>query len=177
MDTDVIHGDIKPQNVLVFKDTTGKTTVKVADFGYSTLAVSEMGKVFLPKSRPWNAPEHHHGEFTVSEAKKTDVYFFGMLCLWVLYGNRLSDILPVTTEVVTESDSFATPFSSPTLLERLKVEDQVVHIAYQLTLTTSDLSDGQKACLNQFFSSTVCHSPENRASDIGTLMGLFSQEQ
>ena len=35
---DIIHGDIKPQNVLVFKDSVGKTTVRVTDFGYSTLA-------------------------------------------------------------------------------------------------------------------------------------------
>ena len=70
-DIGVVHGDIKPQNVLVFKDAiTRKITVKVADFGYSTLTVGESGKVFLPKSRPWNAPEHHFGEFEAQEAKK-----------------------------------------------------------------------------------------------------------
>ena len=83
----VVHGDIKPQNVLVFKDAiTRKITVKVADFGYSTLTVGESGMVFLPKSRPWNAPEHHFGGFIAQEAKKTDVYSFGMLCLWLLFG-------------------------------------------------------------------------------------------
>ena len=89
----VVHGGIKPQNVLVFKDAiTRKITVKVADFGYSTLTVGESGKVFLPKSRPWNAPEHHFGEFNAQEAKKTDVYSFCMLCLWLLFGNRLSEL-------------------------------------------------------------------------------------
>jgi serine/threonine protein kinase len=45
-DIGVVHGDIKPQNVLVFKDAiTRKITVKVADFGYSTLTVGESGKV------------------------------------------------------------------------------------------------------------------------------------
>ena len=92
----VVHGDIKPQNVLVFKDAiTRKITVKVADFGYSTLTVGESGNVFLPKSRPWNAPEHHFGEFKVQEAKKMDVYSFGMLCLWFLFGNRLSKITQI----------------------------------------------------------------------------------
>ena len=37
----VIHGDIKPQNVLVFMDSTGKTTFRVTDFGYSTLAAGD----------------------------------------------------------------------------------------------------------------------------------------
>ena len=71
----------------MFKDaTTSEITVKVADFGYSTLTVGDSGKVILPKSRPWNAPEHHPGEFNTQEAKKTDVYSFGMLCLWLLFG-------------------------------------------------------------------------------------------
>ena len=96
-DIGVVHGDIKPQNVLVFKDAiTRKIIVKVADFGYSTLTVGESGKVFLPKSRPWNAPEHHFRNFKVHEAKNMDVYSFGMLCLWFLFRSRLQDI-PQTT--------------------------------------------------------------------------------
>lgn len=77
-DTDVIHGDIKPGNMLVFKDETGKTTIKVTAFGYSTFATCEEGCVFLPKSRLWNGPEHHFGGFNIREAKKTDVYSFGI---------------------------------------------------------------------------------------------------
>ena len=131
-DIGVIHGDIKPQNVLVFKDpVTRKITVKVTDFGYSTLTVGESGKVLLPKSRPWNAPEHHRGEFKTQEAKKTDVYSFGMLCLWVLFGNRLSDIQQTTADGVTGFISFDVPSSRspPTLLECLKDEDRLEYIA------------------------------------------------
>ena len=120
-DIGVVHGGIKPQNVLVFKDAiTKEITVKVTDFGYSTLTVGESGKVILPKSRPWNAPEHHFREFKVQEAKKTDVYSFGMLCLWFLFGNRLSDIPQTTADGTAELISFNAPllqFGRPTLLE------------------------------------------------------------
>ena len=174
--TDVIHGDIKPQNVLVFKDATSKTTVKVTDFGYSTLATSEEGMVFLPKSRPWNAPEHHFGEFNALKAKKTDVYSFGMLSLWVLFGNTLPDISQ-TTAGATELISFNAPLGRRTLLEQLKDEDQVQHIANRLMESMSGLNTEQRVRLKEFFSLTVSLNPEKRTSDVGKLVSLLDQER
>jgi hypothetical protein len=52
--------------------------------------------IFLPKSRPWDAPEHHFGEFSAPAAKKIDVYSFSLLCLWILFGDGLENI-PQTT--------------------------------------------------------------------------------
>jgi serine/threonine protein kinase len=172
----VIHGDIKPQNVLVFKDTTGKTTVKVTDFGYSTLVTGEEGSVFLPKSRPWNAPEHHFGEFQPLEAKKADVYSLGMLCLWVLFGNHLSDI-PQTTTGGTELISFDAPFGHLTLLEHLKDQDKVEHIAHQLMESIPGINDEYRIRLKKLFSLTLPLNPEQRTSDLGKLVGLLDQER
>ena len=46
-DIGVIHGGIKPQNVLVFKDAiTREITVKVADFGHSTLTMANPGRFY-----------------------------------------------------------------------------------------------------------------------------------
>jgi serine/threonine protein kinase len=176
IDADVIHGDIKPQNVLVFKDATG-TTVKVADFGYSTLAAGESGKVLLPKSRPWNAPEHHFGEFDVFEAKKTDVYSFGLLCLWVLLAHSLPDIPQTTAEGATELISFDASHSPCTVLEQLKNEDKLEAIAnqYMETVPMADLNAEQRIHLKQFFSSTITFDPKKRTSDLGRLMVIIRQ--
>jgi serine/threonine protein kinase len=62
-DQNIIHGDIKPQNVLVFKEPTGKPTAKVTGFGYSTMAARADDLVLMPKIAPWHAPEHHHRGF------------------------------------------------------------------------------------------------------------------
>jgi serine/threonine protein kinase len=177
---DVIHGDIKPQNVLVYKDATGKTIVKVADFGYSTLATTEAltsgahatGRVFLPKSRPWNAPEHDFGEFTTTGAKKTDVYSFGMLCLWVLFGS-------VHSESVPKGISFDAPTGPCTLLEQLKYDDQLKIIANQLidSMPLPSFNAEERIRLKEFFKLTVLLSPENRTSDVGNLVGLLNQER
>ena len=151
-DIGVVHGDIKPQNVLVFKDAiTRKTTVKVADFGYSTLTAGESGMVFLPKSRPWNAPEHHFGGFEAHEAKKTDVYSFGILCLWVIFG--------------------------PTLLERLKDEDSAEYIANSLVESMPGLNVEYRFRLKEVFSLTLPHNPGNRTCDLAGVIGLLRQKQ
>jgi len=171
-DADVIHGDIKPQNVLVFKDATGKTTVKVADFGYSTLAVGETAKVFLPKSRPWNAPEHYFGEFNVADAKKTDVYTFGMLCLWVLFGSMS---LPQKNTEYT----FDISDGPHTSLEYFKDDDKMEDIASQLmdSVSLADLNADYRIRLNEFFSLTVPLNPEKRTSDLGKVIVLLSPKR
>ena len=168
----MIHGDIKPQNVLVFKDATGKTSVKVSDFGYSTLAVGEAGKVLLPKSRPWNAPENLLGEFEVPEAKKADVYSFGILCLWVLLGSI--SIPQSGIELTFEASSM-----SLTSLEHLKNDDKVEHIASQLmeSVPLVGLNDKLKKRLKEFFSLTVPFAPAKRTSDFARLISLLSQKR
>ena len=177
-DTDVIHGDIKPQNVLVFKDATGNTTVKVADFGYATLfAGGEAGRIFLPKSRPWNAPEHHFGEFTLTEAKKTDVYSFGLLCLWVLFSNGLSNIWSLSTKYGTESVSFHASVGQHTVLEQLKYDDQVKCIAIRHVQSVPYMKAEHKIRLKEFFSLTIALNPAKRTPDLGKLVGLLSYNQ
>ena len=180
-DIGVAHGDIKPQNVLVFKDAiTEKVTVKVADFGYSTLTVGEFGKVFLPKSRPWNAPKHHFGEFNIQEAKKTDVYSFGMLCLWLLSGNRLSDIPQITADGTAELIPFNAPllqFGRPTLLEILKDEDRGEDIASHLVESVPSLNVEYKIRLKEIFSLALPLDPGKRTTDLARVIGLLGQNK
>ena len=147
--------------MLVFKNaTTRKTTVKVTDFGYSTVTAGGSGTVLLPKSRPWNAPEHHLGEFKADEAKKTDVYSFGMLCLWVLFGNRLSDVSQTTADGAAGLISFDAPFytGGPTLLERLKDEGRLQYVSSHLVESMPGLDGEYKIRLKEIFGLTLRHS-------------------
>ena len=158
--------------MLVFKDATAKATVKVTDFGYSTLVRSTDGRVFLPKSRPWNAPEYRYGEFTVAEAKKTDIYSFGLLCLWVLFGSmRIQQNFAGCT--------FESSIGPRTSLEQLKDDDKVEHIANQLleSVPLAGLNAMHRIRLKEFFSLTVLRNPEKRTSKFARLVSLLSQKR
>ncbi|RTE78465.1 hypothetical protein BHE90_007067 [Fusarium euwallaceae] len=85
----IIHGDIKPQNVLLFSEK-GKPVAKLSDFGFSVFASTKSLK--LGGTTPWKAPEiEARQEHTLLQAKRTDLFSFGMLCLWVLFRGELSE--------------------------------------------------------------------------------------
>ncbi|KAK7422181.1 hypothetical protein QQZ08_009649 [Neonectria magnoliae] len=85
----IIHGDIKPQNVLLFSDK-GNPVAKLSDFGFSVFASTKSLK--LGGTTPWKAPEiEARQEHTLSQAKRTDLFSFGMLCLWVLFWRELCE--------------------------------------------------------------------------------------
>jgi serine/threonine protein kinase len=57
-DVGIIHGDIKPANVLIFKDPQLKYVAKIADFGSSLLRADLNSPMKLPfGSGFWQAPE------------------------------------------------------------------------------------------------------------------------
>ncbi|TGJ81221.1 hypothetical protein E0Z10_g7548 [Xylaria hypoxylon] len=83
----IVHGDIKPDNALVF---TGGV-VKLSDFGFSALASNKLFD--LAGTYPWRAPEINSlDRATHQQAKLTDLYSFGMLCLWVIFRNKLAEM-------------------------------------------------------------------------------------
>src|SRR5438046_9225474 len=100
----IIHGDVKPQNILIFKDDSGNYVAKVADFGYSTQFVNDEELVKMPKSWPWNAPEHHHRGFKPSQARKMDAYSFGILCLWLMFKEKIFEVSANSRNAFEERD-------------------------------------------------------------------------
>ena len=80
----IFHGDIKPQNILLFDKISSGHTAKVADFGYSTRWATPNDLIQMPRSQPWAAPEWHHRGFTPAQALLMDAYSFGMLDLWLI---------------------------------------------------------------------------------------------
>ncbi|KAK6342953.1 hypothetical protein TWF718_008331 [Orbilia javanica] len=90
-----IHGDMKPENVLISKDLDGKYSAQVTDFGYSTIFANDNNEagISLPQSWPWTAPEIKPGVLvTLDQAKAADIFSYGLLCFWLLcYDSAIKD--------------------------------------------------------------------------------------
>jgi serine/threonine protein kinase len=76
----IVHGDLKSENVLIFKDLEeGRMVAKLADFGSSVVDYDVGDEMFLPAyTIPWNAPEYQR-RIPGDHLQFADVYSFGML--------------------------------------------------------------------------------------------------
>ncbi|KAI3322017.1 kinase-like domain-containing protein [Xylariaceae sp. AK1471] len=159
----IIHGDVKPQNVLIFASQFPKASVmaKVIDFSFSFWYGDDKRRIPVPRSWPWYAPEcDEYPDFTPLEARKTDVFSYGMLCLWFLTEARLSSsqLCFDTTPNVAKS-----PLE---FIARLKNQQLLLKLANKLLAEEAGIQAQSKLMLEKFFSSTLAYDPMSRCSSI-----------
>ncbi|KAH8900586.1 kinase-like protein [Thozetella sp. PMI_491] len=84
----VVHGDVKPENILVFPLSSVRDSfmVKLTDFGHSVL--EQDGLDVLPAFTPlWCAPEaKKEAKMTFLEMASTDCYSYGLVVLSIILG-------------------------------------------------------------------------------------------
>ena len=85
----IIHGDIKPTNILVSREDRGFSAI-IADFDSSSICSTEDDLITLRRTPPWDAVEWHDRYFEVKDAKRTDIYSFGLVCFYTLNQGLLS---------------------------------------------------------------------------------------
>lgn len=89
----VIHGDVKPENILIFQHpTTGQMTAKLSDFGGCQPLSDEDGTGVdyrLRGTEYWNAPEAYDETSPYFRQVLRDYYSFGMVGAYILFGEEL----------------------------------------------------------------------------------------
>ncbi|KAI3323625.1 kinase-like domain-containing protein [Xylariaceae sp. AK1471] len=165
----IIHGDIKPHNVFIFKGDDDSFVAKVADFGFSTWHADHHNHIVLPESWPWYAPEcHEYPQFSVKGALKTDVFSFGMLCLWFTFEKNLSGLLPLPAAESAGVSIRGQEGVDPAflILENSKKENSLVQLARQLVAAEAGLDAEYKRMLYQFFGGCLSCDPRLRDATV-----------
>ncbi|KAL3434579.1 kinase-like domain-containing protein [Aspergillus tetrazonus] len=153
----VIHGDIKPQNVLVFGGGGVRHFARISDFGYSTLFAKPTDRILMPQSLPWTAPEYQKGQaIDRVAAQKMDVYSFGLLCLWFIFYNVS---LPGPAAFYADMDGRTAPLD----LAMQKMEGMT--------------DQGRKTGLYEFFTRCLSRSPKERPSNLSEILKYLGTEK
>jgi hypothetical protein len=79
-DRDVIHGDLKPANIMI----DGRGHARVSDFGLSALAADMTRRTLIAGTPAYMAPEQRKGQLSV----RSDVYALGLVLEELTKGHR-----------------------------------------------------------------------------------------
>ena len=88
-DCEIIHGDVKLENILMFSEVGGGFVAKLSDFGFCS--VEKLGECHYLGTRLLNAPEirqpgDFHAVHSVLAFMRCDVYAFGLFA-WEAFNN------------------------------------------------------------------------------------------
>jgi len=159
--SDIVHGDIKPQNILVFREPSGEIVAKIADFGHASMRATEDATINLPYSRFFNAPDYHPREIRLGDAKKFDSFNFGFLVYWLLVARKL-----MFEQKWAEENAF---------LASIQYQEDHILVAEKV-LAGSDMSDEQMANLSFFFTRTLANHHQNRSADWDLFIALLTSQ-
>ena len=158
---DIVHGDVKPQNILIFSDDVNKRTAKLSDFGSSLyIPFPEQEElIYMSKSVPWSAPEHHHRGFTFNKAVKMDIFSFGLFVLWFI----LDKVNEPRTSIFQEDGADGDPRAITELAQRLLS----AHVP-------RDSIVGAK--LGQLFDLSLAYNPDQRAGNMVEIIRVLEPQ-
>jgi serine/threonine protein kinase len=164
MIADVVHGDIKPGNVVVFSKSSDSHDVvaKMIDFGYSCYGMEDEDMVQIIGTPLWSAPENIGDGVTILSAKKMDVYSFALVCCWILFFDTVS--LDNRIEVPMEESSIADKPKKKMyrFIERIKDAERPEGPISEVISQTLFLGEQKSLLLQKLLTEALCKNPSSR---------------
>ena len=172
----IIHGDIKPQNVLIFEENF-RFVARVADFGFATCFEPHNSLIIIPGKGPWDAPEYHARPFRPEQAKQMDVYSFGLLCYWLIFEANFSDDIALRRDTSPQRDhavNVSRCQPERDLLRLWKKDNQLIGWICRRVGASSAFDNSMKGRLVSLFRLTLALNPTERCLDFGRLIQLLT---
>ncbi|KAH8585400.1 hypothetical protein B0O99DRAFT_657318 [Bisporella sp. PMI_857] len=132
----IIHGDIKPENVFIFKNKNGIYHAR-------------------------NALEHD---------RKAHLFFFGILCFWLLFELYVSGAIPLPRDL----EGIRLSGSVADTIGEMKRECQVY--AQLLLASETKLGHETQMVLEEFFNSSLSRKPEKRDISLLRLLKILDPQ-
>jgi len=114
----IIHGDVKPENIIMCSHREKILVPKLADFGFAVIESTESSEVLIGGTRTWRAPESF-SPIPVAKLKLTDVYSFGLVAWSIAIDGTDPFSLMLSDPRLQSEDRFAE-------VDRLKSQDDVL---------------------------------------------------
>jgi serine/threonine protein kinase len=173
--TDILHGDLKPANVVITNDAQGRPKAQLIDFGYSCFGSTDDDLVWLPFSPPWTAPEHEWKEYSLSAGKRMDVHSLGMTVAYLIFQSRWQRISQrVGGEGAGSSTDGTEDAADASHLEpckRMSVVDIIEVVVQGTDVDLSMIPPG----ISKFLQLTLATEPLDRETDLGVLATLLGE--
>ena len=155
--------------MLVFEQRSGEYTATLADLGHSISFNEDDDRAHMPRSTPWEAPNHSlRIKYRFSDMVGMEVYSFGMVCMWLLFHERLLE-RGIALERVGKAKDLD-------YLRNLKNGRGMYEVARDLTQKTPGISTDQIRGLIKFFGLCLAPNHTDRGSNIGSLLPLLSNK-
>ena len=162
----------------MFRNSTGEIVPKMADFGYSTIVHQndDDKTIKLPRSRPWDAPEHTFGPCNFVAASRMDIFSLGMVCLWVLCPQKAGEetlLLPVPNNNAID---ISTGWSWSRSIEHWKESDYLIRLAKSAVHSFENPTSNQRNRLDEFFTSALQIMPADREHNVRRLLRILEED-
>jgi serine/threonine protein kinase len=148
--------------------------VLLADFGFSKFGARD-DLIQLSRSEPWDAPEWHHRYFMLGDARKTDIYSFGLVCLWMFFPNEILTELGLPSTTVGNAFMGTDPNAVSQIQSKKADDDSILQLALHLLVQKTDLHEEIRSRLRTVFSlalaSDPCRRPASMEIFVKTMLG------
>lgn len=154
----------------------GKRVVRLADFGDASICDNEESLSKLPRSVPWEPPEHHYRGIPYKQATAMDIYSFGLLCLWVILGDYLHLSLADPRLHPCGNQSPDDRHSTVDILATVKKTRDIQEVARECVLACESLTGEQRSNLDTLFTATLAEDFNARSTDFQTLLKILGDD-